>query len=96
MEPRKCMPKKPFVSKEQNNCEEEINLTPQDSNIDWCKSGFKCKPMVTFAKSFCLLAKSLTTREAFPQTYRERDRTILCVWSICRYLSHWWLVFVVL
>ena len=41
MEPRKSMPKKPFVSEEQNNYEEEINLTPQDSNIDWCKSGFK-------------------------------------------------------
>ena len=41
MEPRKSMPKKPFVSEEQNNCEEEINLAPQDSNIDWCKSGFK-------------------------------------------------------
>ena len=27
MEPRKAIPKKPFVSEEENNREEEINLT---------------------------------------------------------------------
>ena len=39
MEPCKVIPKKLFVSKEQNNCEEEISLTPQDriDDIDWCK-----------------------------------------------------------
>ena len=30
MEPRNAIPKKLFVSEEQSNCEEEINLTPQD------------------------------------------------------------------
>ena len=30
MEPRNAIPKKLFVSEEQNNCEEEINLTPLD------------------------------------------------------------------
>ena len=36
MEPRKAIPKKHFVSEKENNCEEEINLTPQDriGNID--------------------------------------------------------------
>ena len=39
MEPRKVISKKPLVLEEENNCEEEINLTPQDriDNIDWCK-----------------------------------------------------------
>ena len=39
MGPRKAIPKKPFVSEGKNNCEEEINLTPQDriGNISWCK-----------------------------------------------------------
>ena len=37
MEPRKAISKKPFVSGEENNCEKEIDLTPQDriGNIDW-------------------------------------------------------------
>ena len=37
MEPRKAIPKKHFVSKEENNCKEEIHLTPQDriSNTNW-------------------------------------------------------------
>ena len=37
----KAILKKPFVSEEENNCVEEINLTPQDriGNIDWCKCG---------------------------------------------------------
>ena len=38
--------KKHFVSEEQNNFEEEINLTPQQdriANIDWCKCGRECK-----------------------------------------------------
>ena len=37
MEPRKVIPKKHFVSKEENDCKEEINLTPQDriSNTNW-------------------------------------------------------------
>ena len=41
MEPHKAIPKKYFVSEEENNCEKEIKLTPQDwiSNIDWCKWG---------------------------------------------------------
>ena len=30
MEPRNAIPKKLFVLEEQNNCEEEINLTPLD------------------------------------------------------------------
>ena len=55
MEPRKTVPKKPSVSGEENNCEEEINLAPQDGNgnIDRCKCGCECKPTVTFAVSFC-------------------------------------------
>ena len=28
IEPRKAIPKKSFVSEEENNCEEEINLKP--------------------------------------------------------------------
>ena len=31
MEPRKAIPKKDFVLEKENNCEEEINLTRQDS-----------------------------------------------------------------
>ena len=52
MESRKDIPKKIFVSEEENNCKEEINLTPQDriGNID-CKLGCECKPMATFAES---------------------------------------------
>ena len=44
MEPCKVIPKKLFVSKEQNNCEEEISLTPQDriDDIDWCKCVWEC------------------------------------------------------
>ena len=36
MEPHKATPKKYFVSEEENDCEEEINLTPHGriSNID--------------------------------------------------------------
>ena len=30
MEPRNAIPKKNFVSEEENNCEEEINLTLED------------------------------------------------------------------
>ena len=33
---------------------------------------------------------------ASPQTYRERGGVIWCMWSICRWLSQWWLVFVLL
>ena len=38
MEPPKAIPKKLFVSEEENNCKEEINLTLQNKigNIDWC------------------------------------------------------------
>ena len=41
MEPRKAIPKTPFVSEEKHNCEEKIYLTPQDriGNIDRCKCG---------------------------------------------------------
>ena len=44
MEPCKVIPKKPFVLEEENNCEEEINLTPQDKigNIDGCKCVCEC------------------------------------------------------
>ena len=40
-----------------NNCEKEINLAPQEriGNIDWCKCGWKSKPMATFGESLCLL-----------------------------------------
>ena len=31
MEPRKAIPRKDFVLEKENNCEEEINLTRQDS-----------------------------------------------------------------
>ena len=57
MEPCKAIPKKPLVLVEQNNCEGETNLMPQDriGNIDWCKWGCECKLMATFAESFCLL-----------------------------------------
>ena len=44
MEPCKAIPKKLFVLKEQNNCKEEISLTPQDriGDIDWCKCVCEC------------------------------------------------------
>ena len=58
MEPRQAIPNKHFVS-EKENCQDEINLTPQDriGNIDLCKSGCERKPMATFAKSLCLLVR---------------------------------------
>ena len=44
-EPPRAIPKKPFVSEEENNCEDEINLKSQDriGNIDWCKCGVNVK-----------------------------------------------------
>ena len=30
---------------------------------------------------------------AFTQTYHERDDVIKFVWSVCRWLSQWWLIF---
>ena len=55
MELRKAIPKKLFVSEEENNCQEELNLTPQDKigNIDWCKCEYECKLMAIFGESFC-------------------------------------------
>ena len=59
MERRKAIPKKRFVSEEENNGEEEINLTSQDriDNINWCKCRCECEPMVTFTESFLLLPR---------------------------------------
>ena len=59
MEPRQAIPMKPFVSEEENNCQQEINLTPQDGigNFDWGKCGCECKLMATLAESFCLLLR---------------------------------------
>ena len=44
MECRKAIPKKRFVSEEENNGEEEINLTSQDriDNINWCRCRCEC------------------------------------------------------
>ena len=39
METRNTIPKKHFVSGEENNCGEEINLAPQDRFGNWCKCG---------------------------------------------------------
>ena len=68
MEPRMAIPKKHFVSEEENGCEEGINLIPQDrvGNINQCKCGWDCKPMAIFAGSFCLLhrLKSWSVRGA--------------------------------
>ena len=52
VEPCKAIPKKHFVSEEENNCEKEINLKRQDriGNIDWCKCGCKCKPTAHLLK----------------------------------------------
>ena len=57
METRKAITKKHFVSEKENNCEEEINLRPQDrpSNIDQCKCGCEYNTTATIAKSLCLL-----------------------------------------
>ena len=67
MEPRQAIPKKHFISEEENNCEEEINLSPQDrnGNIDWHKCGCE-KPVATFAEIFSLLlrVKSRSARGA--------------------------------
>ena len=64
----KVIPKKPFVSEEENNCKKEINLTSKDKigNIHWCKNGCEFKLMVKFAKSFwsLLRLKSRSAREA--------------------------------
>ena len=59
MEPRKAIPKKSFVSEEENNYEEEINLTSQDriGNIDWCRRECEFKLMATFAESVCLMLR---------------------------------------
>ena len=56
MEPSKAIPKKHFVLEEENNCEEEMNLIPQDriGGIDWCKCAYECKQMAACAESFCL------------------------------------------
>ena len=68
MKPCKGILKKCFVQEEENNCEEEINLTLQEriGNINWCKCGCECKPMVIFAESFylLLLLKSQSARGA--------------------------------
>ena len=57
MEPHKTIPKKLFLSEEEHNRKEEINLTSQDAirNIDWYKCGCECILMATFAERFCLL-----------------------------------------
>ena len=57
METRKAITKKHFVSEKENNCEEEINLRPQDrpSNIDQCKCGCEYNTTVTVAESLYLL-----------------------------------------
>ena len=59
METRKAITKKHFVSVKKNNCEEEINLRPQDrpSNIDQCKCGCEYNTMMTAAESLCLLVR---------------------------------------
>ena len=84
MEPRKATPKKYFVSEEENDCEAEISSTPHGriSNIDWCKCGEECKPMMTFAESFCLLLwlKSWSVRgpsrhSAFMDNYPTTSHT---------------------
>ena len=63
---------KTFCIEEENNCEEEIDLTPQDgiANIDWCKCGSECKPMATFAESFCLLLR-LKSRSAMGASHHS-------------------------
>ena len=81
MEPHKAIPKKYFVSEEENNCEKEIKLTPQDwiSNIDWCKWGYECKPIMTFVESFYLLLqlKSCSVRGASRHSaFMGNDTTI--------------------
>ena len=45
MKPRQAISINHFVSEEENNCQEEINLTPQNriGNTDWCKCGCECK-----------------------------------------------------
>ena len=65
MEPRMVIPQKHFVSEKQNKCEEEINLAPQNriGNIDLCKCGYECKPMATFAETFCLFVRLNPERE---------------------------------
>ena len=51
MEPCQAIPREHFLSEEENNCEEETNLTPQDrfGNIASCKCGCECKPIAIFA-----------------------------------------------
>ena len=62
---------------EENDCEEETNLTPQDTigNIDCYKYECECKPMATFAESFSILLR-LNSRSAKgasrPFSFHER------------------------
>ena len=55
MEPRNAT-KWHFVLEEEYNCEEEINLAPQDTtnNMDWCKCRRECKLVATFIEGFGL------------------------------------------
>ena len=57
----KAILKKPFVFEEENNCEEEINLTPQDriDNVDWCRCGCECKLLATFAESLLIASAKI-------------------------------------
>ena len=55
----------------------------------WCESGGMRKGDESKI-SFC----HPRGVRASTQTYRERGSVISCVWSVCRWLSHWWLVFV--
>ena len=73
MEPCKAILKQPFISKEGNNCEQEINWSQDGTdNNDWCKGGCECKLTATFAESLYLLlrlkprsAKRLSRHSAF-------------------------------
>ena len=57
---------------EEYNCEEEINLTPQDTinNMDWCKCRCECKLMVTFVACFGRLLR-LKSRGARRASHRS-------------------------
>ena len=74
MEPCNAIPKKHFVSEEENNCQREINLTPQDriGNIDWCKWWYECK---------FWSVKGASCHSAFMGNYPTISHTILALYT---------------
>ena len=85
IEPRKTIPKKHFVWKEDNYWEEEINLTPQDrtGNIDWCKCRCEYKVMAIFAETFFLLLRLKSQSANGTSCYPDFTGNCLTISHVC-------------